>query len=157
MAAQRLLLEHREAHALQAAHGAAEAAVDHLVREPDRLEDLRALVGLHRRDPHLRHDLEHSLRDGLAIVPDDVDVRVELPLVARLAERFEREIRIDAVRAVADEQAVVMHLARLAGLEHDPDPRALRAAHEMVVHRAAREQRAHGHAVGADRAVREHD
>ena len=34
----------------------------------------------------------------------------------------------------------MVNLARLAGLEHDADPRALRAAHQMMMHGAAREQ-----------------
>src|SRR5690606_17370634 len=48
--AQHLLLEHVEADALQAAHGAGEATVDDLVVDADGLEDLRALIGLQRRD-----------------------------------------------------------------------------------------------------------
>ena len=52
---------------------------------------------------------------------------VEQAVVARLHERLEREVRVDAVRTVADEQAMVMHFARFAGLEHDADSGALRA------------------------------
>src|SRR5690606_4766746 len=147
VAAQRLLLEHVEADALQAADRAREAAVDDLVVEPERLEDLRTLVGLQRRDAHLRHHLEHSLRDALAVRGDEPDIRVDETVLARLPQRLEREIRIDAVGAVADEQAMVMHLACLAGLDEDADARALRARDEMMVHRAAREQRADRHPV----------
>ena len=72
VAPQRFLLEHGEVDALEAADGAVEAALDDFVGDPERLEDLPALVGLQRRDAHLRHDLQHALRDGLAIIADDV-------------------------------------------------------------------------------------
>jgi hypothetical protein len=154
VAAQRFLLEDCEIHALQAADRAVETALDDLVGEPERLEDLPALIGLQRRDAHLRHDLEHAFADGLPVIADDVDVALELAFVARLHERFVREVRVDAVRAVADEQAMVMDFASLAGLEHDADARALRARDEVMVDRAARQQRADGHALWADRAIR---
>src|SRR5690606_11543858 len=154
---ERLLLEHVEADALDAADGAGEAAVDDLVGDADGLEDLRALVGLQRRDAHLRHDLEHPLRDALPVRGDEAGIDVDEAVLARLPQRLEREVRVDAVRAVADEKAVMVHLARLAGLDEDADARALRARDEMVVHGAAREQRADGDPVGADVAVRQHD
>src|SRR5690606_464620 len=138
--AQHLLLEHVEADALQAAHGAGEATVDDLVVDADGLEDLRALIGLQRRDAHLRHDLEHALRDALAVRGDETRLDVDEAVLARLPQRFEREIRVDAVRAVADEKAVVVHLAGFARLDEDADARALRARDEMVMHGAAREE-----------------
>ena len=55
------------------------------VAQPDRLEDLRAVVRREQRDADLREDLEHA---GLERLPR-VDVRVaerdvgELPLLAR--------------------------------------------------------------------------
>ena len=157
VAAQRFLFEDREIDALEAADRAAEAALDDFVGNAERLENLPALVGLQRRDAHFRHDLEHALRNGLPIIADEIDVGIEQPLVARLHESLECQIGVDAVRAVADEQAMVMNLARFAGLDDDADARALRAIHEMVVHRSAREQGAHRHAVRADGAVRQHD
>ena len=44
--------------------------------------------------------------------------------MARLPQRLEGQIRIDRIRAVADEQTMMMHLARFAGFEHKPDLRA---------------------------------
>src|SRR5688572_9893211 len=52
---------------------------------------------------------------------------------------------------------MMMNFASLAGLEDDADTRALRAAHEMVMHCAAGEKSANGHTVRADGAVRQHE
>jgi hypothetical protein len=43
------------------------------------------------------------------------------PLADHVVERLEGEVGIDRARAVADEQREVMHLARLAGFQHQPD------------------------------------
>ena len=83
-----------------------EAALDDFVRDAERLEDLRALVGLQRRDAHLGHDLEHALGDGLAIIADGVGRPCRAGRRrATVEQRLEREVRVDAVGAVADEQA----------------------------------------------------
>jgi hypothetical protein len=64
----RLARDHVEADALDARRRPGEVALDDVVRDADRLEDLRAAVALQRRDPHLGHDLEDALVDGLAVV-----------------------------------------------------------------------------------------
>ena len=76
MPAQRFLGQHVEIDALDAAGRAGEAAVDHFVVQADRLEDLRALVALQRRDAHLGHHFEHALGDALAIGVHDLVVAV---------------------------------------------------------------------------------
>ena len=60
---------------------------------------------------------------------------------ASMPKGFERQVGIDRVGPVADQQAVVVHLAGLAGLDHDADPRPLRLAHQVMVHGAGRQQR----------------
>ena len=160
MAPDRLLGQGREPGALDAARGAGEAALDHLVAQADRLEDLRSLVALERRDPHLAHHLEHALGDTLAVVRDHRGVvgvlGRESSQPALAAEAREREVGVDGVGAVAHQQTVVMDLARLRGLEHQRDARALDLADQVVVHRAAGEQRADRHPVGPHRAIRQH-
>src|SRR5690606_19868630 len=54
-----------ETDATEAADRAGEVALDELLAEPDRLEDLGAGVARHRRHTHLRHHLEHALAAGL--------------------------------------------------------------------------------------------
>ena len=124
--------------------------------KPDRLEDLCALVGLQRRDAHLGHHLEHALGDALAIGVSTTSSSlgnscgVQQAVAARLPERLERQVRIDRIGAVADQQAVMMHLAGFARFDDDADPRPLGLAHQVMMHGAARQQRAERHAVAAD-------
>jgi hypothetical protein len=57
-----------EADAAEPARRAGEVLVDELLREPERLEDLRAGVGRDGRDAHLAHHLEHALAGGLDVL-----------------------------------------------------------------------------------------
>ncbi len=56
-------------------------------------------------------------------------------------ERLEGEVRVDRAGAVADQQREVMHLARLARLEHDGDLHPQAFADQEVVQAGDREQR----------------
>ena len=56
-------------------------------------------------------------------------------------ERLEGEIGIDRLGAVAGEQAEMMHLARLAGLDHEARLGAQAVADQMMMHGRHREQR----------------
>ena len=106
--------------------------------EPDRFEDLRTGVRRDRRDAHLRHHLEDALARGLHVVLDGLALGEarQHAFAAQVADRVEREVRVDRTRAVAEQQREVVHLARLAGLDDEPDARARLLAHEVVVHRA---------------------
>ena len=157
---QRVLRQPFETGALDPAGGAGEAAVDHFRGQSDRLEDLGALVALERRDAHLGHHLEHPLPDALAVAVDDglvVGRGGQPALAARLPERLEGQVGVDRVRAVADQQAVVVDLAGLAALEQETDPGALDRPQQVVVDGAAGEQRRHRDAVGSGRPVGEGD
>ena len=54
---------------------------------------------------------------------------------------FVDEIGIDRLRAIADQQAEMMHFARLAGLQHQTDPRARAGANQMMMQAGGGEQR----------------
>ena len=115
-----------------------------VVLEADRLEDLRAAVGLDRRDPHLGDRLEQALADRL----DDVALGLvgvvdagDAALGDQRVDRLEQQVRVDRARAVADQRREVVDLARLAGLEHEAGLQARALAHEVVVHRGHRQQR----------------
>ena len=148
-----------EADAAEAADGAGEVLVDQLLAEADGLEDLGAGVGRDRGDAHLGHHLEDALAGRLDVVLD------------RLAGSLTPSMRPSAIRssmvskaryglmargAVAEQQAHVVHLAGLAGLDHEADPGAGLLADEVVVHgrgeqqRRDRRQLVGGAAVGQD-------
>ena len=127
--------------------------------EPDRLEDLRAAVGRDRRDAHLRDRLQEALRDALdrALLRllGGHRPRAASPPSTSSAERLEHHVRVDRGRAVADQRRELVHVARLARLDHEPGLQARALAHEVVVHRRDGEQRRDRDAVGADVAVGE--
>ena len=155
--------QHAETDPAHAALRVGEAAVDHLRSQPDRLEDLRPLVGLQGRDAHLGHHLEDALADALAVGGDHVVVGADVvevvhaPGAPDVPQRLEGEIGVDGVRPVADEQAVVVHFACLPGFHDQGDARTLVGANQMVVNAAEGEQGTDGKTVGADRAVGEHE
>ena len=123
-----LALELGEADAADRARRPDERAVDDLVGEADRVEDLRAAVARDVGDPHLRHDLEHAVLDRVLEAQLRLGRRgpVAADLVRRghRGERLEREARADGLRAVAEQAGEVVHLARLVRLH---DERRLRA------------------------------
>ena len=57
------------------------------------------------------------------------------------------------LRAVAGQDAEVMHLARRAGLDHQPGGRAQALAHQVLVHRGKRQHRRQGDVLAVDLAV----
>ncbi len=126
--------------------------------QADGVEDLGAAIGLVGRDAHLRHHLEQSLVDRLDVALDDFLV---VELLRQLAlhgdQRLEGEIGIDRLGAVAGEAGEMVHLARLAGFDDQPDRGAQALADQMMMHRRAGEQRRDRNAVGAGAAVGQDD
>ena len=158
MPAHRFLGDLGEADALDAGRGAGEIFGDEIGLQPDRVENLRAAIGLIGGDAHLGHHLEQSLVDRLDVALDDFLV-VELlrQLVLHRDQRLEGEIGVDRLGAVAGEAGEVMHLARLAGFDHEADRGAQALADQVMMHGGAGEQRRDRDAVGAGAAVRQDD
>ncbi len=147
-----------EADALDPGRGAGEVLVDELGLQPDRVENLRAAIGLIGRDAHLGHHLEQALADRLDVALDDfLLVELARQFGVHRDQRLEGEIGIDRFRAVAGEAAEVMHLARLRGFHDEADRGAQPLADQVVMHGRAAEQRRHRHAVGAGLAVGQDD
>ncbi len=122
-----LRLDLRQTDALDAGRGPGEVLVDDRLLQADGFEDLGAVVGLDRGDAHLGHGLQHTLAKGLEqVLPGLVDVdrrrvgrRFDQAVDAHPLHRLERQVRVDGVGPVADEQAEVHDLARFARLHHD--------------------------------------
>ena len=158
MPAHRLLGDLGKPHAFDARCGAGEIFRDEIRLEPDRVEDLRAAIGLIGGDAHLGHHLEDPLVDRFDVALEDL-LLVELlrKIVLHRDQGLEREIGIDRLGAVAGETAEVMHLARLAGFDHEADRRAQPLTDEMMMHRRAGEQRRHGNVLHARAPIGEDD
>ena len=61
-----------------------------------------------------------------------------------VVERLEGHPRIHRAGAVADQQAHVVHFARVAGLDDQAAARALAAPHQVMVHGRGGEQARNG-------------
>ena len=91
-----------------------------------RLEDLGPAVAAHRRDPHLRHDLQQTLIDGFLEVGQGLVKRHLLELAAGLQQAVQDDVAREIAEAesrrgreVAEapareaRQALVSYLARI--------------------------------------------
>ena len=139
---------------------AGEVLVDERLLQADRFEDLRTGVRRDRRDAHLRHHLQDALARGLHVVLDRLALGDAAPITPsrhEVADRVEREVGVDRAGAVAEQQREVMHLARFAGLDDEPDARARLLAHEVVVHRGGDQQRGNRRVLGVGVTVGEDD
>ena len=147
-----------KADAFDAGMGSGEILRDEICLEADRVENLRAAIGLIGRDAHLRHDLEQALADRLDVALDDFLV-VELgrQLVLHRDDGLECQIGSDRFRAVTSKAREVMHFARLAGFDHEADRGAQTGADQVMMHGSGRQQRRNRDAIRARSAVRQDD
>ena len=153
-----LLRDLRHADALDGRGRAEEVAADEGRVQADRVEDLRAAVGLVGGDAHLGHHLQQALIDRLDVAVDDLVVgEVRRELVLHVEQRLEGEVRVDRLGAVAGEAREVVHLARLAGLDHEAYRGPESLADQVVVHGGRGQQRRDRDPVRPDRPVGEHD
>ena len=159
VAQQHFLRDHVGADAADARGGPGEVFVDHVLAQAERLEHLRAAIALQRRDAHLRRDLDHALGRRL----DEVLARRlvvdagQQAFADHLVDGLERQVRVDRADAVADQQREVVHLARLARLQHQARARAQALADQVVVQPGHGHQRRDRREVLVDAAVAEDD
>ena len=156
MARQALASDDIQPDAGDARRSAREILVDDRAADADRFEDLCAAIALHRRDSHLRGDLDDPLVGRLDVILlrlIERDVLGKHPFARHVRKRLESEIGIDRAGAIADQQAEMMHFARLAGLDDQAALRARSLADEMVMHRGSGEQAGNRGVVRIDSAI----
>ncbi len=112
-----------EAQPAELAHRPRQAEVDDVVAKAECLEDLGAPVGVDRRDPHLRHDLQHAVFERGAVALLRVAARelvapADAALVGEVGERLEGELGDDRVRPVAEQAGHVVGDPCLVRLGH---------------------------------------
>ena len=156
VAAHRLLGDLLPARALDGGGGAGEVFLDEARMQADRVEDLRAAIGLVGRDAHLGHDLQQALADRLDVVLLDlVGLLRQAVLQAKLLEGLEGEIGVHRLGAIARQAAEMMDLADLARFDHQAGLGAQAAADQVMMHGRRRQQRRDGHALGRYGAIRQ--
>src|SRR6185295_7152237 len=117
---------------------AAKVAVDEFVVQSDGFEDLRAAVGLHGRDAHLRKNLEQPLIDRFNVLAFRglcVQAFRKVPLPLQVHDRLEDQIRIHRSGSIADQTGEMMHIPRFAGFDDETGFRPRAFAHKMMVNR----------------------
>ncbi len=137
---------------------AGEILLDQGPVQPDRLENLGAVVALEGGNAHLREHLEQALVDRLLVVLQSAggrDVGRERAAAVEFLDGLDGEVRVDGAGAVADQEGKVHDLARFAGFHDECHLRARRLAHEVVVHRRERQQARDRRVIAFDAAVRE--
>ena len=145
-----------EADAANRRRGAGEIFVDQTLGQADRVENLRAAIGLEGGDAHLGHYLQDTLADRLDVIGlRGFGRQSELPAHGQILDQVEGEPGIDRLRAIAGEHAEMVDLTRLAGLQHEAGLHAQALADEMMMDRAGGERSRNGDAVGALRPVRQ--
>ena len=121
-----------------------EVLLDEIVRQPHRLEDLRALVAADRGHAHLGHDLQQALLQGGDVVLDrrlEGQRRGEPAARLQVGDRLDGEVGVDGARAEPHEGGEMHHLARLRRLDDQGREVALLHPREVVVQRRGGEQR----------------
>ena len=132
-----------------AAHGrrgAGEAKVGDLGVEAEDVEQLRSPITVEHGDAHLRHDF------GEAGVESFQQARFAL-FARQRARGLQRQPRADGASAVADQHGGVMHVAAVAGFEHESDLGAQPGFDQRVMHRAGGHRHGNGQHVVAGGAV----
>ena len=102
------------------ADGIREILLHHAVADAQRLENLRALIGLDGGDPHLGGDLDDTGNHG-------IDVRlaclrvvlIHQTAVDHIIQRIQCQIRIDCACTETTEGCEVVYFARLCGFHDD--------------------------------------
>ena len=125
--------------------------------KPNRIEDLRAAIGLISADAHLGHHLHHALANRLdEVLLHFIRLQLHIHPLADVLQRFKGKIGVYRFRAIAGQHAEMMHLPRFTRFHHKPggSPQAL--ADQMMMHRRCCQQRRNGNALSGHRTVRQH-
>ena len=133
-----------------------EEGLDELAGQADGIEDLGSAVGLIGRDAHLGHDLQNALAHGLDVVLADL-IRGLRQLVADpdVLEGLEGQVGVHRLGTVTRQDAEVVHLTGLAGLDDQAGLHTQALADQVMVHRRRGQGRGDRDPVGRGLAVRE--
>ena len=146
------------ANAADPRHGTGEVLLHQLLAETDCLEDLRGLVGLDRRNTHLRGDLYDTAQHGLVVVLDrGMVILIEDADVDHLRDALMGEVRVDGTRTEAEDGRELMDIARLARLEDQGHGGPLLRLDEVLLDGAHRQQGWNRHVVLVDSTIAQDD
>ena len=159
MPAQAFFGQDIEPHTFDTACRSDKCEINNLLGQTDCFKDLCTLIGAQGRNAHLAHDLQDALRHGFSIVDRELGSAIEVMSIQhiielRLPQSIESEVWVDRVRAVAEQETVMMHFACLARFYDQADTRAFRLSNEVMVYQSTSEQRRDGNAIWTGCAIR---
>ena len=144
VARQHLLTEVGERRAAERRARSGKGELDEALIEPDDFENLRPLVSIERRDPHLCHHLEGAVLERLHVAllggPPIAGVALEVAGRRQRLDRCQSQPRTDRLRPIAEETDDVVDLAGFVRLDQEARPAAQPPPHQMVVHGSDGEQ-----------------
>ena len=146
-----LLLDVQQRDAAHPADGVGEILVDDVGADAHGLENLAALIGLDGGDAHFGGDLHDARQHGLVVVAHGgVVVLFQQAVMNQAADALLGKIRIDGAGAIAQESREIVHQSRLAAFQNQGHGGALTGTHQILGHRAHRQQAGDGNVVFID-------
>ncbi|GKT49344.1 uncharacterized protein ColSpa_09525 [Colletotrichum spaethianum] len=148
--AEAVLCDGLEGGTLDTGGGALEAALDDSLIKTKSLENLGTLVRSKSRDTHLAHDLEDTTVARVLVVVDQSLVGkllLDELLAVQLENALHREVGVDGIGTVAEEDTHVVDLTSLGSLDDNGSQGTPLVADQVVVNHTRSEQGRNGDAV----------
>src|SRR3982751_2555417 len=124
-------------HTLNTGSGACEIFIYHILVQSKYFKYLRTLVRLQRGDPHLREYFQQSIIDSLDIIFLELFIRksgLQSAGLFHIADRRERQIRIDGSCSKSDQAGEVMYFPAACRFNNDTHLTTHSFSDQMVMH-----------------------
>ena len=155
---ERLALYVLKSHAAQMMQRVGEIALDEIGIQPDRLEQLRALIRAERGHAHLGGDVQYAGRERIQVAARGFVGRfVNQTARGHIAHGGLGHIGRNRARAERHEHGRLMRVAHIAAFHGDRDGGALFRAHEVLLQRGDGQQRGQRGVAFVKPAVAQHD
>ena len=115
-----VLFNFAQADSAHAADGVGKIFFDNVLRDSNRLKNLRGLVGLHGADSHFGGDFYDAVYQSLVVVVNrGVVIFVQKLLVNQLGDRFVRKVGVHRARSVAQAHRRLVNVADFGAFQND--------------------------------------
>ena len=137
----RLPFEMGQSEARHRARRAAEIGLDERFIEAERLEYLRAAIGLQGRDAHLRHHFQDAVLERVPVAVQRIaTAQWVVDGGSQIGDAGIGQPGMDGVGTVAQQGAEIVHPARLAAVDDDAAPGAQARAQQVMMQPRHRQQ-----------------
>ena len=116
------------------AHRIRKIVINKFCPQPDCLKNLRSLVRLDRRDPHLRSNLNDPMDGRVIIIIDrSIIIFMQKPGIDQLPDRLMCQIRIDRTCPIPQQGRKMMHFPWLPGFQDHSHRSSFFRADQMLL------------------------